>query len=133
MFQRWLLFIRNSLLLITLFLFFFFILSDTFLLFTCTHIHTHIHTHAYTHRHTHTHTHVAYWPSTELSIKRCTCVNSQWVRSKISGYHLEFGAIATLTGSRWMSNNCHVVYHWEERNKEVPIPLRVNRPLKTDR
>ncbi len=46
----------------------------------------------------------------ELSIKRCTCVNNRCIRSKISRYNLdrgrvEFGAIATPTGSRWMSNN----------------------------
>ena len=30
---------------------------------------------------------------------------------------------------------CHVVFHWEERNKEFPLHLRVwiNRPPKTDR
>ena len=32
---------------------------------------------------------VTYWPSTELSIKRCTCVNNRCIRSKISGYHLD--------------------------------------------
>ena len=53
---------------------------------------------------------VAFWPSAELSNKRCTCVNNRCIRSKISGYHLdhgwvEFGANATLTGSRWTSNN----------------------------
>ena len=32
---------------------------------------------------------VTYWPSTELSIKRCTCVNNRCIRSKTSGYHLD--------------------------------------------
>ena len=32
---------------------------------------------------------VTYWPSTELSVKRCTCVNNRCIRSKISGYHLD--------------------------------------------
>ena len=43
---------------------------------------------------------VAYWPSAELSKKRCTGVNNSCIRSKISRYHLErgwveFGAITT--------------------------------------
>ena len=59
---------------------------------------------------------VTYWPTTELSIKRCTCINNRCIRLKISGYHLdcgrvEFGVDATPTRSRWMSNNyitrCH--------------------------
>ena len=58
----------------------------------------------------------AYWPSAELSIKRCTCVNNRCIRSKISRYNLdcgrvEFGAIVTPMGSRWASDNyitqCH--------------------------
>ena len=32
---------------------------------------------------------VTYWPSTELSIKRCTCVNNRCIWSKTSGYHLD--------------------------------------------
>ena len=60
---------------------------------------------------------VTYWPSTEPSIKRCTCVNKQrnsgnrCIRSKISEYHLDSWTwlnsvqMRTPTGSRWMSNN----------------------------
>ena len=58
---------------------------------------------------------VTYWPSTKLSIKRCTCVNNRCIRSKILGYHLDLwtwlNSVQTLTGSRCMSNNyitrCH--------------------------
>ena len=65
---------------------------------------------------------VTYWPSTEPSIKRCTCVNkrkggNRCIRSKISEYHLDLWTwlnsvqMRTSTGSRWMSNNyitrCH--------------------------
>ena len=66
---------------------------------------------------------VTYWPSTEPSIKRYTCINKQWnsgnrcIRSKISEYHLDLwswlnsGQMRTPTGSRWRSNNyitrCH--------------------------
>ena len=42
---------------------------------------------------------VTYWPSTELSIMRCTCVNNWCIRSKISGYHLDL-----WTG--WIRCNC---------------------------
>ena len=56
------------------------------------------------------HNNVTYWPSAELSNKKCTCVNSRYIRSKISGYNLdcgrvELGADMTPTRSRWMSNN----------------------------
>ena len=66
---------------------------------------------------------VTYWPLTEQSIKRCTCVNKQknsgnrCIRSKISEYHLDQWRwlnsvqMRTLTGSIWVSNNyitkCH--------------------------
>ena len=59
---------------------------------------------------------VTYWPSAELSNKRCTCVNNRCIWSKISGYHLDCGwvelcADVTPTRSRWASNNyttgCH--------------------------
>ena len=59
---------------------------------------------------------VAYWPSAELSIKRCTCVNNRCIRSKISGYNLdcgcvELGADVTRTRNRCSSNKyitrCH--------------------------
>ena len=42
---------------------------------------------------------VTYWPSTELSIKRFTCVNNRRIQSKISGYHLDL-----WTG--WIRCNC---------------------------
>ena len=60
---------------------------------------------------------VTYWPSTEPSIKRCTCVNKQrnsgnrCIRSKISKYHLDLWTwlnsvqMRTPTRSRWVSNN----------------------------
>ena len=32
---------------------------------------------------------ITYWPSTEPSIMRCTCVNNWCIRSKISEYHLD--------------------------------------------
>ena len=66
---------------------------------------------------------VTYWPSTEPSNKRCTCVNKQTnsgnrcIRSKISEYHLDLRTwlnsvqMRTPTWSRWVSNNyitkCH--------------------------
>ena len=65
---------------------------------------------------------VAYWPSTEPSIKRCTCVNKQknsgnrCIRSKILEYHLDLwtwlnSVMRTPTGSRQTSDNyitrCH--------------------------
>ena len=65
---------------------------------------------------------VTYWPSTEPSIKRCTCVNKQrnsrnrCIRSRMS-YHLDLwtwlnsGQMCTPTGSRWAWSNyitrCH--------------------------
>ena len=64
----------------------------------------------------HIHIAVTYWPSAELSNKRCTCVNNWCIQSKISGYNLdcgwvELGADVTPTRSRWASNNyitrCH--------------------------
>ena len=42
---------------------------------------------------------VTYWPSTELSIKKCTSVNNRCIWSKTSGYHLEL-----WTG--WIWCNC---------------------------
>ena len=42
---------------------------------------------------------VTYWPSTELSIKRCPSVNNRCIRTKISGYHLDL-----WTG--WIRCNC---------------------------
>ena len=59
---------------------------------------------------------VTYWPSTEPSIKRCTCVNkrNRCIRSKISEYPWPLNSVQmhTPTESRWMSNNyiarCHI-------------------------
>ena len=56
---------------------------------------------------------VTYWPSTEPSIKRCTCVNkrNRCTQSKISEYHPDLWTwwnsvqMRTPTGSRWASNN----------------------------
>ena len=66
---------------------------------------------------------MTYWPSTEPSIKRWTCVNKQrnsgnrCIPSKISEYYLELWTwlnseqMRTPTGSRWTTNNyitrCH--------------------------
>ena len=55
---------------------------------------------------------VTYWPSTEPSIKRCTCVTGRrCIRSRISEYRLDLWTglnsvqMRTPTGSRGMSNN----------------------------
>ena len=85
---------------------------------------------------------VAYWPSTEPSIKRCTCVNKQrnsgnrCIRSKISEYHLDLWTwlnsvqMRTPTGSRWMSNNyitgCH--RQLELVGVRVTVPVGDNMP-----
>ena len=45
---------------------------------------------------------VTYWPSTELSIKRCTCVNNRCIWSKILGYHLDL-----WTGWIWCNCDAH--------------------------
>ena len=60
---------------------------------------------------------VKYWPSTEASIKRCTCVNQRKKQVHPVEYitltcgRVESGANATPTRSRWMLNNyitrCH--------------------------
>ena len=51
---------------------------------------------------------VTYWPSTEPSIKRCTCVTgSRCIRSRMSEYHRDIWTwlnsvqMRTPTGSRW--------------------------------
>ena len=55
---------------------------------------------------------VTYWPSTEPSIKRCTCITgSRCIQSRMSEYHLDLWTwlnsvqMRTPTGSRWVSNN----------------------------
>ena len=66
---------------------------------------------------------VTYWPSTEPSINRWTCVNKQrnsgnrCILSKISEYHLDLWTwlnsvqMRTPTGSRWVSENYVTRYH----------------------
>ena len=61
---------------------------------------------------------VTYWPSTELSIKRCTCVNNRCIRSKISGYHLDL-----LTG--WIRCNC------DAHRKQVDVKQLYNQVPQT--
>ena len=60
-----------------------------------------------------------YWPSTELSIKRCTSVNNRCIRSKTSGYHFDL-----WTG--WIGCNCDA--HRKQVNvKQLynPVPQTV--------
>ena len=63
-----------------------------------------------------TSTNVTYWPSAELSNKRCTCVNNRCIRLKISEYNLNCGRVeldadVTPTRSWCISSNyitrCH--------------------------
>ena len=82
-------------------------------------------------------TSVAYWPSTELSVKRCTCVNKQrnsgnrCIRSKISEYHLDLWTwlnsvqMCMPTGSRWMSNNYIIRCHRRLESVGIRIPVAV--------
>ena len=54
---------------------------------------------------------VTYWPSTEQSIKRCTCVNNRCIWSRMAEYHLDLWTwlnsvqMRTTTGSRSTSNS----------------------------
>ena len=58
---------------------------------------------------------VTYWPSTELSIRTCTCVNNRCIWSRYRGITFTLWtwliSMQTPTGSRCMSNNyitrCH--------------------------
>ena len=97
-----------------------------------------------------TRSHVTYWPSTEPSTKRCTCVNKQrnsgnrCIRSKISEYHLDLWTwlnsvqMRTPTGNRWVSNNyitrCHrrlesVRASEFQSQLEIGCPRSENQPL----
>ena len=62
---------------------------------------------------------VTYWPSTELSIKRCTSVNNRCIRLKISGYHFDL-----WTG--WIRCNCDT-YKKQVDVKQLynPVPQMV--------
>ena len=55
--------------------------------------------------------HVTYWPSTELSIKRCTCINkrrnsrSRWVWDNyITRCHRRLGSVPVGVGVSWRQN-----------------------------
>ena len=58
---------------------------------------------------------VTYWPSTQLSIKRCTCLNNKCIRSRYRGITFTLwtwlNSVQTPTESRWPSKNyitrCH--------------------------
>ena len=78
---------------------------------------------------------VAYWPSTEPSIKRCTCVNKQksrnrCIRSKMSEYHLDLWTwlnsvqMCTPTGSWCTSNNYITMCHRRLGSVWVPVSVR---------
>ena len=61
---------------------------------------------------------VTYWPSTELSIKRCTCVNNWCIRLKILGYHLDLWM-------GWVRCNC------DTHRKQVGIKQLYNQVPQT--
>ena len=87
---------------------------------------------------------VTYWPSTEPSIKRCTCVNKRknsktgasgrryrnitltWGRGWIRGWW----QMRTHTGSRWMSDNYITRCH--RRLESVPVPVGDRMPAEWD-
>ena len=48
---------------------------------------------------------VIYWPSTEPSITRCTCVNNRCIWSKISEYHVDLRTV-------WIHCRCNA--HWKQ-------------------
>ena len=63
--------------------------------------------------------HVTYWPSTELSIKRYTCVNNRCIRSKTSGYHLDLWM-------GWIRCNCDAhKKHVDVKQLYNPLPQTV--------
>ena len=81
---------------------------------------------------------VTYWPSTEPSIKRCTCVNKQKKAKQVHPVEdigilpwpvdmVEFGEMRMPTGNRWMANNyitrCHRQLGLVSSRQWVPVAV----------